>query len=86
MASSIRAILWSGMVALAGLSSAAEAGTNGACLLTAAELQAATGRTFDDGQAGETSVDGVVQCHYAETGKPQRKLTVGVAAANAVRA
>jgi hypothetical protein len=83
MASTIRAILWSGVTVLAVASGAAEAAVNGACLLTAAELQAATGRTFDDGQAGDNALDGAVQCHYTEKGKPQRKLTVGVAAANA---
>jgi hypothetical protein len=68
---------------LAGASSAAGAAANSACLLTAAELQAATGRTFDDGRAGDNALDGAVQCHYAEKGKPQRKLTVGVAGTNA---
>src|SRR5687767_5649903 len=83
MASTIRVILWSGVTVLAAASSAAPAAVNSACLLTAAELQTATGRTFDDGQAGDNAVDGAVQCHYAEKGKPQRKLTVGVAGSHA---
>jgi hypothetical protein len=83
MASTIRAILWSGAIVLAAASGVAHAAANSACLLTAAELQAATGRTFDAGQAGDNAIDGAVQCHYSETGRPQRKLTVGVAGTNA---
>jgi hypothetical protein len=78
----IRAFLWNGAAMLAAASSAHGA-VNSACLLTPAELQAATGRTFENGQAGDNALDGAVQCYYTERGKPQRKLTVGIAGANA---
>jgi hypothetical protein len=58
---------------------------NDACLLTPAELQAATGRAFIAGQAGVTAGGGAPLCHYAEMDQPQRKLTVGLSTENAQR-
>lgn len=56
-----------------------------ACLLTPAELQAATGRAFNEGQATRVVGDGSPLCVYAETGQPQRKLTIGVSTQSARR-
>lgn len=57
----------------------------GACLLTPAELQAATGRAYSEGQATKVVGDGSPLCVYAETAQPQRKLTIGVSTQNARR-
>jgi hypothetical protein len=54
-----------------------------ACLLTPAQLQTLTGRTFGDGQASKNLGDGSPLCHYAEQAKPQRKLTIGVSSTKA---
>ncbi len=71
-----------GMIALWPCSSVL---AEGACLLTPAELQAATGRAFAAGQSAKNLGDGSPLCHYAEKDKPQRKLTVGVSSTNAQR-
>lgn len=48
------------------------------CLVTPAELKAATGRDFTDGEAGKDITGQYEQCAYAEKAKPTRKLIVSI--------
>lgn len=60
------------------LSFAAAAALANPCVVTPAELKAATGRDFGEGAAGKDITGQYEQCTYAETAKPTRKLIVSV--------
>lgn len=54
-----------------------------ACLLTPAQLQAATGRAFAAGEAATNPGDNSPLCHYAQTDNAKRVLTIGVSSTRA---
>lgn len=78
--SGARALIVVGAVLLNGA-----AWAESACLLTPAQLQTLTGRTFAEGQLATNPGDGSPLCHYAEQSSPSRKLTIGVSSTNAAK-
>ncbi|HEY0939744.1 MAG TPA: hypothetical protein VGE08_06580 [Steroidobacter sp.] len=72
-------------VASMGLLACAVARADSACLLTPAQLQSLTGRSFSEGEIGKDPGDGSPLCHYAQTDNPRRKLTIGMTSAQAER-
>jgi hypothetical protein len=72
---SVGSLLFRSMVLLALALPATALAT--ACLVTAGELQTATGRAFGPGVESK-SVDGAPLCIYAEVAAPQRRLTLNL--------
>lgn len=57
---------------------AASAALANPCLVTPAELKAATGRDFSEGAAGKDITGQYDECTYAEKAAPTRKLIISV--------
>lgn len=76
-------VIGSAFVAGIGLLACVTAHADTACLLTPAELQNLTGRSFSEGEIAKDPGDGSPLCHYAQTDNPRRKLTIGVTSVKA---
>lgn len=56
---------------------------SGGCLVTPAELEAATGRVFEEGRSGKDITQQHDECVYAEKNQAKHKLVISVRTVNA---
>ncbi|TDQ44154.1 hypothetical protein [Permianibacter aggregans] len=70
------------VIGMAIVINADDALANSPCRLSSADLQAATGRTFNEGEVTITAT-GISMCVYTEKDKPKRRVTLEVSSDNA---